>query len=79
MSSLTPSDVGWDIIGNKVIRYEGFTDDCWADVNGQGKMDSDLEEEIILDWSEREGTKGLNLVESGWLTPDIFYGIYDLS
>ena len=76
LDSLTPSDIGWDTIADKIIRFEGFTDDCWDAAFEEGKTADDLEDEIISDWAQREGTTGLALLESGWWTPDIFYAVY---
>ena len=76
LDSLTPSDIGWDTVGDKIIRFEGFTDDCWDAAFGEGKTTDDLEDEIISDWAQREETAGLALLENGWWTPDIFFAIY---
>lgn len=76
LDSLTPADVGLDMIGGKIIRFEGFTDECWEAASDEGKTVVDLEEEIISDWAQRTDTRGLTLREWGWWTPDIFYAIY---
>ncbi len=76
LDSLTASDVGWNATGGRIIRFEGFTDDCWAAASDEGKTADDLGKEIIADWAQREGTAGLTLLESGWWTPDIFYALY---
>ncbi len=76
LDSLTPADVGWDTVGDRIIRFEGFTDDCWDAAFEEEKTADDLEDEIISEWAKREETSGLTLVESGWWTPDIFYAVY---
>jgi hypothetical protein len=76
LDELTPADVGLDTVGNKIIRFEGFTDECWAAAFEEGKTADDLEEEIISDWAMSEETTGLTRQECGWWTPDIFYAVY---
>lgn len=62
LDELTPADVGLDTLGNKIIRFEGFTDDCWEAAFDGGKTADDLEDEIISDWAQREETTGLALL-----------------
>ncbi len=76
LDGLTTDDIGFDMVGKRVIRYEGFTDLCWEDAYERGKSVDDLEEEIISEWAQREGKQGLKLLESGWWTNDMFYAIY---
>ncbi|MBX3289635.1 MAG: hypothetical protein KF855_09855 [Acidobacteria bacterium] len=76
LDSLVPSDVGRTVIGDKIVRFEGFTDDCWESANENGKSRGDLEEEVIVDWAKRERQAGLTLLESGWWTLDLFCAIY---
>jgi len=76
LDSLSPSDIGWDTIAEKIIRFEGFTDACWEAAFEEGKAPEDLELEIICDWAKRGETRGLSLLESGWWTPDMFFAIY---
>ncbi len=76
LDSLTSSDIGLESVGDKIIRFEGFTDDCWNAAFEEGKTVDDIEKEIISDWGDRVETAGLVLLESGWWTPDIFYSVY---
>lgn len=79
LDTLTPDDVGYEVIGKRIIRFEGFTDECWVDAYKNGTTTESLEREIIRDWASRQETKELKLVEYAWWTEDIFYAIYRLS
>jgi len=76
LNALTPGDVGFVVIGNRVLRFEGFTDECWDDAIQSGKTIEMLEVEILNEWSTQHETKSRRLIEGGWWTEDIFYAIY---
>ncbi|MFA7523707.1 MAG: hypothetical protein WCY71_12350 [Halothiobacillaceae bacterium] len=80
IDGLTPDDVGVEEIDGQIVYFEGFTDMCWEDAQEQGKTPMSLEQEILADWSERNG--GLTLIEHGWtydpvpFEDTIFFAIY---
>lgn len=78
LNSLTPEDIGCVVIGNSILRFEGFTDECWRDAIEKGKSCDGLRDEIVRNWDESEGAKGKTLTEDGWWTENIFYAIYSV-
>jgi len=74
LDTLDTDDVGKVQFDDYIVHFEGFTDECWYDANKRKKSISDLENEMIEDWTERLNNK-YKLVDSGW-HGDIFYAIF---
>jgi hypothetical protein len=75
LNDLTTDDVGTQQFGNYIVKFEGFTDMCWADAEKCGKSIEDLEKEILSQWQNEVGLWEYNPIEHGWVG-DIFYSIY---
>jgi 2'-5' RNA ligase len=76
---LTVEDIGRQEFGYRgryLLRFEGFTDACWADADERGKSISDLETEIMEGWNAEEKPNGYEVQSSGWYNDDMFYAIY---
>ena len=77
LDSLTPSDIGCVNLGSRMVRFEGFTDECWFDAVMLRKSRHSLETEILDEWFQAGETEGKQSIDNGWWTPDIFYAIYE--
>ncbi|MDD5474722.1 MAG: hypothetical protein PHU34_11350 [Candidatus Methanoperedens sp.] len=80
IEDLNPDDVGREELSGYVIRFEGFTDECWQDAKNKKKNITMLEKEILQEWS-KEG----KLIRWGWKDvgsfgePDVFFALFDKS
>ena len=57
VNNLMPTDVGVDTVGNYIIHYEGFTDEC-----NDGHDDETIDEvyaEVYQDFDDRQGKEAL--------------------
>lgn len=57
VNNLMPTDVGVDTVGNYIIHYEGFTDEC-----NDGHNDETIDEvyaEVYQDFDDRQGKEAL--------------------
>jgi hypothetical protein len=78
IDSLLPDDTGEEKIGGLVVRFEGFTGECWDDAEKKGKSIGDLEREILREWYGRHGKE----ISSAWLRDpefgedNVFWAIY---
>jgi hypothetical protein len=82
VNSLSTDDVGFEKIGNKLIRFEGFTDACWEDAEQKGKTISQLEDEMISEWQSYHPE--YKMIEHGWThgsdfhTDTTFYAVFTI-
>lgn len=85
LDDLTTDDIGEEQFNNFVVKFEGFTDECWYDVDEQGKCTESLETEMIDQWYEelqkKYANKDIELVDSNWAGMDgnIFYAVYKIN
>ena len=57
VNNLVPTDVGVDTVGNYIVHYEGFTDEC-----NDGHDDESIDEvyaEVFQDFDDRQGSEAL--------------------
>ena len=85
VNSLTVEDVGHDFFGKSdefLVRFEGFSDQCWQDAEAKNKTVEDLETDMLEDWRQREENIKFKNIDSGWTdepdfyTETIFWAVY---
>lgn len=81
IEELNPSDVGGDMIDpDTLIKYEGFGEECWDDVEEKGKSPDDLEAEILAQW--RAENPEFFMDDHGWLddpqphSDNVFWAVF---
>lgn len=80
---LTPDDIGTEVVGEQLVKFEGFTGMCWAGAEETGKSVQDLEDEILEQWDREASEAGYpNRIDAGWTNEPIphddtiIYAIY---
>lgn len=68
-----PDDIGEEIIGDKRLVFEGFSPDCWSEMEEENKGIDDIEDELLEEWKK----SGWDLIESDWMGDRLFYAIYE--
>ena len=78
VNKLVPTDVGVDSVGDFVIHYEGFTDEC-----NDGHNDNSIDEvyaEVFQDFDNRQGSealiRGVANDELGCGNNPVLYSVY---
>lgn len=78
VNKLVPTDVGVDSVGDFVIHYEGFTDEC-----NDGYNDNSIDEvyaEVYQDFDNRQGSealiRGVSYDELGCDNNPVLYSVY---
>lgn len=79
IDKLNPKDIGETKIGDYIVAYEGFTDNCFDYLVENGLTIEETEKFLVGEWNKQFGTP----IESGWgneivtyTEPNILYSIY---
>ena len=78
VDNLVPTDVGKDTVGDYIIHYEGFTDEC-NDGHDDVSIDSEYAE-VYQDFDDRQGKealiRGVANEELGCENNPVLYSVY---
>lgn len=80
IDELSADDVGKLVVGDYLVRFEGFGELCWDHASERDMSICGLEDEIIADWSARSPER--NLIEFQWINepvafePTLFWAVF---
>ena len=80
VDSLDANEDGKDEFGRYLVRYEGFTEECYEGMEEECKTTDEIVVEILEDWDKAnvsEYGSNLEMYTSDW-SGDVFYAIYEL-